>query len=133
MDTDRNQTLAYHNKSQDTRRGQTDRYSTATSLQFIQDLATSAPITSMFDMFRLEDHDGSEPSVIMAEGEGYLPRYTFYMDDIFSGATCFENMHVFMQDRLLPRLVWAKLELSFKKMRLCMLEVDATPNNHSKL
>jgi hypothetical protein len=52
------------------------------------------------------------------------------MDDIFSGAGSFEGTYAFTKDHLLPRLVWAKFKLFFKKMRLCMLEVDALGLTH---
>ncbi|KAI0995489.1 hypothetical protein K3495_g12690, partial [Podosphaera aphanis] len=71
------------------------------------------------------NYDGSEPSLISAETPGGLPRATFYIDDIFSGATDFEDMFNFLEYHLFPRLAWAKLKLSFKKIKLFVHEVLA--------
>ncbi|POS83256.1 hypothetical protein EPUL_005456 [Erysiphe pulchra] len=68
---------------------------------------------------------GSEPSLISAEAPGTLPKMTFYIDDIFSGATNFEEMFHFLENHLFPRLACAKLKLSFKKMKLFVHDVLA--------
>ncbi|POS86506.1 hypothetical protein EPUL_002037, partial [Erysiphe pulchra] len=47
-----------------------------------------------------------------------LPPVAFYVDDIFSGFENFDQGYDILENQLLPRLVWAKLKLSFKKLEL---------------
>ncbi|KAK6585464.1 hypothetical protein PZA11_002191 [Diplocarpon coronariae] len=71
-----------------------------------------------------------QPSVIVAPDENSLPMCGFYVDDIFGGCQDFEEGYRFMADELFPRVAWARMRLSFKKMELFMEEVVALGVTH---
>jgi hypothetical protein len=52
------------------------------------------------------------------------------MDDIFLVHKDFPSQWIFIRDHLLPRLLWAGLKLSFKKVFLGMREVLAVETVH---
>jgi transposase InsO family protein len=70
-------------------------------------------------------YDDSEPSLLSSTSPDKLPGTCFYMDDIFSGQNSFEEAYEFLSDHLLPRLLWAQLKLSFKKLKLFMDKIVA--------
>ncbi|POS81879.1 hypothetical protein EPUL_006749, partial [Erysiphe pulchra] len=85
-------------------------------------------ITSMFSFTELiyivlgtipvtETFEGWE-SLLAANTPNSLPKASFYVDDIFSGFEDFDQGYDILESQLLPRLVWAKLKLSFKKLEL---------------
>jgi len=43
-------------------------------------------------------------SIIISETEGTLPKYTFYIDDIFSSFETFEEEYKLLVNEVLPRL-----------------------------
>jgi hypothetical protein len=72
-----------------------------------------------------EGYDDSEPSLITTASEGTLPKSCFYMDDIMGGFRTFEEAYEFLEQHLLPRLLWSQLKLSFKKAKLFLTQVMA--------
>lgn len=72
-----------------------------------------------------EDPVGFEPSFLIPPEEDKLPKCSFYMDDIFTGASTFDEMYDFLANDFFPRMVWSMLKLSFKKMKLFQHEVLA--------
>jgi len=78
-----------------------------------------------------DDRVGQEPSLLTGETENTLPPCCFYMDDVFSGFSNYDTAFKFLEENLLPRLLWAKLRLSFKKLRLFMHQVKALGVLHS--
>lgn len=64
-------------------------------------------------------------SLLNASEEHGLPKVAFYIDDMHSGFKTFDEGYAILADELLPRLVWAKLKLSFKKLELFVTEVVA--------
>jgi len=64
-------------------------------------------------------------SMLGSESPSTLPKSTFYIDDIFSGFRTFEEGYGILANELFPRLVWAKLKLSFKKLELFITETVA--------
>lgn len=49
----------------------------------------------------------------------------FYMDDFFGGFKDFDNQFAFLRAHFFPRVEWAHLLLSFKKLRLFASSVRA--------
>jgi hypothetical protein len=64
-------------------------------------------------------------SIIVSDAENMLPRCTFYVDDIFLGVQTFDEGYDLLADEILPRIEWAKLKLSFKKLELFVKEIVA--------
>jgi len=64
--------------------------------------------------------DDVEPSLLVSGSPGGLPNLVFYMDDIFSGCKTFEEGYNYLEYYLLPWLLWSRLKLSFKKLKLFM-------------
>ncbi len=60
----------------------------------------------------------SEPSLLHSRDPAISPPITFYMDDFFGGFASFEELFAFLRNHFLPRVKWARLLLSFKKLRL---------------
>ncbi|KAI0995442.1 hypothetical protein K3495_g12736 [Podosphaera aphanis] len=69
--------------------------------------------------------DGSEPSLLRAQAETEAAKVRFYVDDIFAGCTSVPEAYVTLRDHLLPRLDWANLRLSFKKLKLFSTNITA--------
>ncbi|RKF60580.1 hypothetical protein OnM2_049057, partial [Erysiphe neolycopersici] len=69
-------------------------------------------------------------SLLAANSADALPDCTFYIDHIFSGFKTFEQGYTLLAEKLLPRLDWAKLRLSFKKMELFVTETVALGVQH---
>lgn len=57
-----------------------------------------------------------EPSLLHSDRAEDPPPLTFYMDDFFGGFPDFDSQFAFLRDHLFPRVDWAKLLLSFKKL-----------------
>ncbi|POS82100.1 hypothetical protein EPUL_005332, partial [Erysiphe pulchra] len=85
-------------------------------------------ITSMFSFTELiyislgaipptKTFEGWDP-LLASSTPHSLPQVAFYVDDIFSGFENFDQGYDILENRLLPRLVWAKLKLSLKKLEL---------------
>ena len=70
-----------------------------------------------------------EPSLLHNDLDG-PPQLAFYMDDIFSGHIDFESQFSFLKDHFLPRIEWARLTLSFKKLRLFVDHITALGVDH---
>lgn len=71
-----------------------------------------------------------EPSMMAPESPSAIPPLTFYIDDVFATHSSFDEQWVFIRDHFLPRLLWAGLRLSFKKMQLGFDEVVAIGISH---
>jgi hypothetical protein len=52
------------------------------------------------------------------------------MDDFFRGFQGFDDLYEFLRDHFLPRIEWAKLRLSFKKMHLFEKQIKALGVTH---
>lgn len=64
-------------------------------------------------------------SMLVSDSPNTLPKCTCYVDDIFSGFRTFEEGYSILENELFPRLAWAKLKLSFKKLELFVEETVA--------
>src|SRR5215469_630394 len=64
-----------------------------------------------------------EPSLLHTDDPIGVPHMVFYMDDLFGGGESFEDLFPFLSYHFLPRIEWAGLRLSFKKLRLFVDEV----------
>lgn len=71
------------------------------------------------------DGQGAEPSLLQAAEPDTLPGMVYYMDDMMAASNNFEEAFRFLEHHLLPRLLWSKLRLSFKKCSLFMTEIVA--------
>lgn len=59
-----------------------------------------------------------------------LAPLAYYMDDIFGGAQSFDEQLEFLGNHLFPRLDWAGLKLSFKKLKLFVDQIKALGIEH---
>ncbi|POS82380.1 hypothetical protein EPUL_006396, partial [Erysiphe pulchra] len=69
-------------------------------------------------------------SILVPKAIDQLPGASFYIDDIFSGFETFEQGYELLKNELLPRLSWARLRLSFKKLELFVTSTVALGVNH---
>ena len=58
------------------------------------------------------------------------PSASFYVDDIFGGQRDYESMYQFLYHHFFPRIEWAGLRLSFKKLRLFVPSIVALGVEH---
>ena len=72
----------------------------------------------------------AEPSLLHSSDPGIPPSLTFYMDDFFGGFPDFESLFKFLKDHFFPRVEWARLLLSFRKLRLFMEQIKALGVGH---
>ena len=66
-----------------------------------------------------------EPLLLHSTNPATHPPLTFYIDDFFGGFQDFDDQFRFLWDHFLPRVKWAKLLLSFKKLRLFASSIKA--------
>lgn len=59
-----------------------------------------------------------EPSLLHFDDPARPPKLVFYMDDFFGGFKDFDDQYYFLANHFFPRIEWARLRLSFKKLRL---------------
>lgn len=89
------------------------------------------PIPALANGQKMPDgSDGSFPSLLQSDLPGQRAKLTFYMDDLFSGFTDFDEAYEFMRDHLFPRIEWSMFRLSFKKMYLFMESIIALGVQH---
>lgn len=72
----------------------------------------------------------SEPSFLHGNQPGELPQMTFYIDDMFPAHSSWDHHWRFIKFHLLPRLLWAKLRLSFSKIKIGMDQIVALGETH---
>lgn len=58
------------------------------------------------------------------------PDLAFYIDDIFIGTDSWEKQFDFLKDEFMPRLLWARLSLSFAKIRIGVRKMLALGEIH---
>lgn len=68
---------------------------------------------------------GLEPSLLIGT-KNTPPLLKFYIDDILSGFASPEAQFDFRVNHFFPRIEWARLSLSFKKLRLFVYKVVAS-------
>lgn len=66
-----------------------------------------------------------EPSLLHSSEPAIPPPLTFYMDDFFGGFRDFEDLFSFLKNHFFPRVEWARLLLSFRKLRLFATSIKA--------
>ncbi|KAI0994847.1 hypothetical protein K3495_g13336 [Podosphaera aphanis] len=89
------------------------------------------PIPALPNRQQMPDgSDGSFPSLLQSDSPGQRARLTFYMDDLFSGFTDFDEAYEWMRDHLFPRIERSMFRLSFKKMYLFMESIIALGVQH---
>ncbi len=69
-----------------------------------------------------------EPSLLHSESPNTLPPLTY---DFFGGFEDFEEQYQFLRHHFLPRIEWAKLKLSFKKLKLIERSIKALGVTHT--
>ncbi len=72
-----------------------------------------------------------EPSLLHSSSPDVPPPLTFYMDDFFGGFQDFEEQFAFLRDHFFPRVEWARLLLSFRKLRLFASKIKALGVTHA--
>ncbi len=71
-----------------------------------------------------------EPSLLHSSDPEIPPPITFYMDDFFGGFKDFEDQFAFLRNHFFPRIEWARLLLSFRKLRLFAASIKALGVTH---
>ena len=71
-----------------------------------------------------------EPSFLHSAHCDHLPVLTFYTDDLFGGFISFQEQYDFLRHHFLPRIEWACLRLSFKKLKLFASSIKALGVTH---
>lgn len=71
-----------------------------------------------------------EISFLHSEDPEQPPHMTFYVDDIFPAHASWTNHWSFIKNHLLPRLSWARLKLSFSKIRIGSSKILALGEVH---
>lgn len=71
-----------------------------------------------------------EPSLLQADTLNFPAMITFYQDDILGGHSDYHAAFAFLRDHFFPRIEWAKLRLSFKKLFLFQTSVKALGVRH---
>ena len=66
-----------------------------------------------------------EPSLFHSPDPTIPPPLVFYMDDFFGSFQDFEDLFAFLRDHFFPRVEWARLLLSFKKLQLFASSIKA--------
>lgn len=100
----------------------------------MQQGSKSAPFTMIelvYRAFGALPHPYKEPSLLHSASPDDLPVLTFYMDDFFGGFRTFEEQYDFLRYHFLPRVEWARLRLSFKKLQLFQDQIKALGVTHS--
>ncbi|KAI0996806.1 hypothetical protein K3495_g11380 [Podosphaera aphanis] len=72
---------------------------------------------------------GQESSLIYGKSPRELAVSAFYMDDVFGGSKTYETAYESLE-RLLSRLRWARLRLSFQKLKLFVDQIVALGVSH---
>ena len=75
-------------------------------------------------------HPHNEPSFLHSPSLEKLPTLVFYMDDLFGGFSSFQELYDFLREHFLPRIEWARLRLSFKKLQLFASRIKALGVTH---
>ena len=100
----------------------------------MQQGSQSAPFTMIelaYRAFGALPHPHNEPSLLHSGSPDDLPVLTFYMDDFFGGFRTFEELYDFLRQHFLPRVEWARLRLSFKKLQLFQNQIKALGVTHA--
>lgn len=100
----------------------------------MQQGSQSAPFTIIELVYRVFGallYPYKEPSLLHSASPNNLPVLIFYIDDFFSGFRTFEELYNFLRYHFLPRIKWARLRLSFKKLQLFQDQIKALGVTHS--
>lgn len=81
--------------------------------------------------YHIGSYDGSFASLLSAKTSDELPPCGYYFDDIFARHESAEETLHFLEHILFPRIYWARLRLSFTKMKLFMAEIKALGIQHT--
>ena len=71
-----------------------------------------------------------EPSLLHSDDPRTPPPLSFYTDDFFGGFRDFQDQFTFLRDHFFPRVEWARMVLSFKKLRLFADSIEALGVKH---
>ena len=71
-----------------------------------------------------------EPSLLHSDDPSVPPPLSFYTDDFFGGFRDFQAQFTFLRDHFFPRIEWARMVLSFKKLRLFASTIEALGVKH---
>lgn len=71
-----------------------------------------------------------EPSLLHSDDPNTPPPLSFYTDDFFGGFKDFQSQFSFLRDHFFPRVEWARMVLSFKKLRLFAESIEALGVKH---
>ena len=71
-----------------------------------------------------------EPPFLYSNDPATLPPLVFYMDDFLGGFADFDEQSSFLAVHFLPRVKWARLYLSFKKLKLFYNKIKALGVTH---
>lgn len=71
-----------------------------------------------------------EPSLLHSDDPSIPPPLSFYTDDFFGGFKDFQSQFSFLRDHFFPRIEWARMVLSFRKLRLFADAIEALGVKH---
>lgn len=71
-----------------------------------------------------------EPSLLHSATVDKPEPCKFYMNHIVAGSNSFEELYEFLEQHVLPRVLWSGLKLSFKKLKLFVPNVTALGVSH---
>ena len=71
-----------------------------------------------------------EPSLLHSDDPFLPPKIAFYQDDLLGGQRNFQEQYEFLRDHFFPRIEWANIRLSFKKLKLFMSSIKALGVTH---
>lgn len=89
------------------------------------------PIPALPVQYQTSEFDGAFESLLGHNSINADPECAYYFDDIFGGHETAEAALDFLQFQFFPRMAWAKLRLSFAKMKLFMEKIKALGMLHT--
>ena len=96
----------------------------------MQQGSKSASFTMSELMARALGKIPGEPSLLQSQTPESPPFLAYYQDDIMGGHGSFQEQLAFLRDHFFPRIEWARLRLSFKKLFLFQTSVRALGMQH---
>lgn len=95
--------------------------------QFIKFIMTKA----VYWVFKILSSSMKKFSLLHFKSSNTLSSLTFYINDFFEKFENFEKQYQFLQHHFLSRIEWAKLKLSFKKLKLFEKSIKALEIIHT--
>lgn len=72
----------------------------------------------------------SESSLLHSHDRHTTPGVAFYIDDTFGAHASYVEQYRFLRDHFLPRIIWARMRISLKKLKIGMHEIKVLGQVH---